>query len=129
MKKIIYVLLIIFANSCKKNESILKYDLKGKINVKTGKIYLLNYEENKVIDSANISDGQFYFRGIINSPDYYRLNVKDSPYMNGFYIEGGEQTIKIKDTQESYSFNVKGGVITETWSNLAYRVIDTTACT
>lgn len=117
MKKVFFALLIILTISCKENYKTFKYEIKGNTNKKEGKIYLINFDETKIIDSTNILDGKFFLKGVINSPDYYYLNMKDSPYMNGFYVEGGKQIINIRDTKGSYIFNVSGGDITKTWSN------------
>ncbi len=96
MKKILSIALgILLLASCsntQKNE----YKITGKITGKVAaKAYLQIYEngEMKTLDSANFVNGSFKFKGSLNSPDYYYIQIGDSRNRISLFVENSEITI------------------------------------
>ena len=95
-----------------------KYLLKGNIPVASGKIYLeheLNGNPVKV-DSAQVVNGKFVFKGSVKSPDFYRLNTKGLKYPIQFILENSAITVT-KPADSLASAEIKGSSAQEVYQN------------
>lgn len=110
MKKTIYFLALLTFYQCKKNTDNNQFSINGNINKVFSTAYLLNFENSKIIDSTNIINGQFKFKGLLNHADFYYLKLKNSPYLDGFFIEPKKSyNINIREANNSHSFSINGG--------------------
>lgn len=106
MKRLISITFYILLFSCYLDK---KYVINGTINKNFGKVYLINYEETRIIDSTEIENGKFYFSSNVNEPDCIKLAVSKSPYRNSFFVENVDFKINIIDADTSYYFDAQGG--------------------
>lgn len=109
MKKIIYFLALLTFYQCKKNKDNNQFIINGNINKVSSTAYLLNFENSKIIDSTNITNGQFKFKGRLKHADFYYLKIKNSPYLDGFFIDNKSYNIVIREVENSHSFSINGG--------------------
>ncbi len=73
-----------------------EFSIKGSIaGVKTGKIYLLKLvgEQPQPIDTANIVDGKFAFKGKMEIPDIRILRLDDQNYFATFFLDNANITV------------------------------------
>ncbi|AMP97532.1 Thioredoxin family protein [Pedobacter cryoconitis] len=95
-----------------------KYLLKGNIPVASGKIYLeheLNGNPVKV-DSAQVVNGKFVFKGSVKSPDFYSLNTKGLKYPIQFILENSAITVT-KPADSLASAEIKGSSAQEVYQS------------
>jgi peroxiredoxin len=73
-----------------------EFSIKGSITgIKTGKIYLLKLvgEQPQPIDTANIVDGKFAFKGKMEIPDIRILRLDDQNYFATFFLDNANITV------------------------------------
>ncbi|WP_367868279.1 redoxin domain-containing protein [Pedobacter sp. WC2423] len=95
-----------------------KYLLKGNIPVASGKIYLeheLNGNPVK-IDSAQVVNGKFVFKGSVKSPDFYSLTTKGLKYPIQFILENSAITVT-KPADSLASAEIKGSSAQEVYQS------------
>ena len=70
-----------------------KYAVSGKLEgINEGKIYLIN-DELSIRDSSLIKNGNFYFKGEIQEPMFYLLQLAGKNGGKGFFLEPGSMTV------------------------------------
>ncbi|MFH0761028.1 MAG: DUF4369 domain-containing protein [Bacteroidota bacterium] len=107
------LLIIASLISCNQNASS-SYELKGTLaGITTGKAIIagINSEE-PFSDTANITEGQFIFKGKLPEPGQYYLTVEDKEYPVYFYAENAKMTLT-GHADTLYNAEVKGGKINE----------------
>jgi len=107
MNRLIPIIIFVFLiNSCQqrekenlKNGYLLYGSIESPLN---GKLVYLKTQENKkikVIDSTNIRNGKFQFKGHIDRPIVYGIYIEDSKEMIGVFMEN--ETIYIEAYMDS----------------------------
>lgn len=99
------VFLAIFISAfCSCKDEVIKYDGYAINGTVTGKdldsawvkLSYFDYEEKgnpKIIDSVQVQDGKFQFKGNLDTPD--RINLKLDNYFSSFFLENGEIDIEL----------------------------------
>lgn len=90
--KIFILLLTVVFVSCnqqKNPEYVIKGTIKG---LKTGPVFLLKQADRKLVpvDSVEIKDEQFVFKGSVKLPELYALKISDTLEMIKFFIENAQ---------------------------------------
>lgn len=103
MKRYLLILLTIFAFvSCAKKEE--GFVINGELaNTSEGMIYLKSFR-NKMffnVDSTQIVNGKFTFKGKVDMPSLYGLQTEDMQYPIQFFVENASMTVKIADDLEA----------------------------
>lgn len=84
------------------------YVIDGLINgVKSGKMYLLRFNPSELIDSTDILDGKFIFKGKVDEPFIVEMLTDETDYVEVFCLENNP--IKISINKEPYSSKINGG--------------------
>ncbi len=108
MKKMILksslLVLVILLTSCKdkqENKETLGYTINGRIeNMKEGMVYLeTSGEDNQVIDSAVVTQGEFLLQGKIQEPLMYSIKEKGKSYGTTFILDN--DVINIQGKKDS----------------------------
>lgn len=99
MRKLLLLISSLFVllnacNSVNKKEEIHKgYVINGAApEINKGLVYLIN-NQNIKIDSSNIVNNAFRFKGIVNSPERHQLQVKNQPKSHVIILENSNYTI------------------------------------
>lgn len=87
--------LMVFSCQMAKDEFSIKGSIEG---VETGKIYLQKLVEGQPqsIDTADVVDGKFTFKGKIEIPDFRLLRLNEQDYFAQFFLDNASITIKAK---------------------------------
>jgi peroxiredoxin len=98
MRKVItFFVLALMVFSCQMAKD--EYSIKGSIaGVDTGKIYLLKIVDGQPqsIDTAELVDGKFSFKGKMQMPDFRLLRLNEQDYFAQFFLDNASITIKAK---------------------------------
>ena len=103
MKRYLLILLTIcaFVSCAKKEEGFV---INGELaNTSEGMIYLKSFR-NKMffnVDSTQIVNGKFTFKGKVDMPSLYGLQTEDMQYPIQFFVENASMTVKIADDLEA----------------------------
>lgn len=96
-KQLLFISIILLIISCKntKNEYSLNGNVKGS---KQNKVYLKKRDKGNwiSIDSTIIKNEKFVFKGNVNLPEMYFINIPDYKCLIPFFIENTEITFNIK---------------------------------
>lgn len=117
MKRIlIYITAILLISSCtsrKSNEFIINGLIKGDFS---GKVFLERNKDGQfeILDTANVENGKFRFKGELTYPDLYYIGIDESRFV-GFFNEPA--SIKIEFNIDS----LQSPVVNGSESDLAYR--------
>ncbi|PQJ74696.1 TlpA disulfide reductase family protein [Polaribacter gangjinensis] len=105
---IIFLVFINCTKTDKTNESNF-YEINATIKgvKENSKVTLVNYEENKVIDSTIIKNGKFRFKGKVDFPFFAAVFVDDDWFDIQFWVEKGEILINT-DKQTILKFREDG---------------------
>ena len=107
-----FTLLIIVSTAVEICQSQSGFIIKGDIRgLDTGKIYLIRSTPSEPIDSSEIIDGKFSFRGIIKEPCLVELFSLQIDYVHLFYLEDAK--FKIKMDLNPFSCDIVGGTLNE----------------
>ncbi len=90
---ILVIALAVFSCQSAKDE----YSIKGTITgVETGKVYLQKLVEGKPqsVDTADIVDGKFSFKGKMEIPDIRFLRLNEQDYFAQFFLDNANITVK-----------------------------------
>ncbi len=107
---ILFILSLVYMNCNKKNNL---YKIKATIDgvKENSKVVLFSYEENKVIDSTTIKNGEFNFTGNVKYPFPAVISIDDDWLLMNFWVEKGEilintdkQTIKKYEEDDIHPF-------------------------
>ena len=87
--------LMVFSCQMAKDEFSIKGSIEG---VETGKVYLQKLVEGQPqsIDTADVVDGKFTFKGKIEMPDLRLLRLNEQDYFAQFFLDNASITIKAK---------------------------------
>ena len=87
--------LMVFSCQMAKDEFSIKGSIEG---VETGKIYLQKLVDGQPlsIDTADVVDGKFTFKGKMESPDLRILRLNEQDYFAQFFLDNASVTIKAK---------------------------------
>ena len=87
--------LMVFSCQMAKDEFSIKGSIEG---VETGKVYLQKLVEGQPqsIDTADVVDGKFTFKGKIEMPDLRILRLNEQDYFAQFFLDNASITIKAK---------------------------------
>jgi len=107
------LLVIVSIVSCNSNAGS-SFELKGTLaGITTGKAIITGFNsEEPFSDTANITDGQFVFKGTLPEPGQYYMTVEDKEYPVYFYAENAKMTLT-GHADTLYKAIVKGGKINE----------------
>lgn len=95
LKRLSVSALCVIIMSCSQPEKSTKgFQINGATTIKTSMAYLINNEQ-KIIDSAKISGHKFSFEGVIDSPSFYAIEIKNRSQKVDFIIENSDFTIAI----------------------------------
>jgi len=89
--------LILMAISCQTAKD--EFSIKGTIEgIETGKIYLQRLVEGQPqnIDTADVVDGKFTFKGKMEMPDFRLLVLNEQDYFAPFFLDNSSITVKAK---------------------------------
>jgi len=95
MRKIVGILFLAFAVfACQnaKDEFLIKGTISG---VDKGKVYMLKLGEQttEVIDSTEVSEGKFTFKGKMDLPDLRVLRLNDREFFAQFFLDNSKVTV------------------------------------
>lgn len=87
--------LMVFSCQMAKDEFSIKGSIEG---VETGKIYLQKLVEGQPqsIDTADVVDGKFTFKGKIETPDLRLLRLNEEEYLAPFFLDNSSITVTAK---------------------------------
>jgi peroxiredoxin len=89
--------LVLMAFSCQMAKD--EFSIKGSIEgVETGKIYLQKLVEGQPqsIDTADVVDGKFTFKGKMEMPDFRLLRLNEQDYFAPFFLDNSRITVTAK---------------------------------
>ena len=105
MKYNIIIFLIILTSCSSEMENLI---IEGKISgVKNSKIYLSNVEEGKIIDSANIIDGEFKLQTYLDSAEEMCIILGNKNSENKFYFISEPVDVLFTSSKDKFVFNGK----------------------
>ena len=92
---IIVCALAVFSCQTAKDEFSIKGTISG---VETGKIYLLKVVDDlpQIIDTADVVDGKFNFKGTMEMPDIRLLRLNEQDYLAQFFLDNSSITVKAR---------------------------------
>ena len=103
MKYNIIIFLIILTSCSSEKEKLI---IEGKISgVKNSKIYLSTVEEGKIIDSANIIDGEFKLQTYLDATEEMSIILGNKNSENKFYFISEPTHILFTSSKDKFEFN------------------------
>jgi peroxiredoxin len=93
----VILVLVLSIVSCKKAKN--EYTIKGTIDgIKTGKVYLEKLVDGQpqTVDTTDVTDGKFSFKGEIPIPDIRLLRLDEQSYFAQFFLENSKITVTAK---------------------------------
>ena len=100
-------------------KSIKGFQINGVTSIKTSMAYLIN-AQGKTIDSSKISGRKFNFNGVIDSPSFYTIGLKNQTQRVVFIIENTDFEITI--TPKNHI--IIGGELQEEFTQYKHRISD-----
>jgi len=100
------------------------FQIRGKISVKSGTIYLKSFRDKKfyTVDSAKIINGNFNFTGSVKRPDLYGLTINKNETFRPYYIFIENSQIQVKiDTANNESAIISGSAANDLFVRYHYR--------
>ncbi len=98
MRNVLTILIFALAAfSCQSAKD--EYSIKGSIaGVDKGKVYLQKIVEGqpKTVDSTNVTDGKFSFKGKMGIPEFRVLRLNDREYFAQFFLDNANITVAAK---------------------------------
>ncbi len=105
MKYNIIIFLIILTSCSSEKENLI---IEGKISgVKNSKIYLSTVEEGKIIDSANIIDGEFKLQTYLDATEEMSIILGNKNSENKFYFISEPVHVLFTSSKDKFVFNGK----------------------
>ena len=106
MKRFALIIFLIFISACEiGNDNMI---IVGQIiDLKNSKIYLKIVDEEKIIDSANVIDGNFTLKTYIDEPIEMSLILKEKNSSEKFIFFSEPSNILFKSSKEKFIFNAK----------------------
>ena len=105
MKYNIIIFLIILTSCSSEKENLI---IEGKISgVKNSKIYLSTVEEGKIIDSANIIDGEFKLQTYLDATEEMSIILGNKNSENKFYFISEPVNVLFTSSKDKFVFNGK----------------------
>ena len=105
MKYNIIIFLIILTSCSSEKEKLI---IEGKISgVKNSKIYLSTVEEGKIIDSANIIDGEFKLQTYLDATEEMSIILGNKNSENKFYFISEPVHVLFTSSKDKFVFNGK----------------------
>ena len=112
MKAVILFILICIYGRISQSQLQNGFIVNGTIHgLDSGKIYLLRSTPSELIDSSEIIDGKFRFKGNMTQPCYVELFSFQIDYMHFFYLENAEFRMEID--LNPFSCDIVGGTLNE----------------
>ena len=103
MKYNIIIFLIILTSCSSEKENLI---IEGKISgVKNSKIYLSTVEEGKIIDSANIIDGEFKLQTYLDATEEMSIILGNKNSENKFYFISEPVNVLFTSSKDKFEFN------------------------
>ncbi len=121
MKKNLFVILLAAATLICGCQSGISYKIKGNVN-DIGEIVYLT-EENVVLDSFQVDNGVFTYKGTVEKPSIFALKTKNEQFAV-LFIEGGSITVKRDSTMKLAS--ITGGYCNDQYNKYKYEAYDLT---
>jgi peroxiredoxin len=92
---ILFFALTVFSCNSAKNEFLIKGSIEG---VDTGKVYMLKLVNGQPqnVDTADVTEGKFTFKGNMETPDLRILRLDEREYFAQFFLENSDVEIKAK---------------------------------
>ena len=84
--------------ACQPSQKSQMYTVTGELDDSTHhgkKIYVMRYDDQKMIDSTFIEGNKFVFKGQVDTASLCRIDVDRSSYSN-FVLEGGDVVVDLK---------------------------------
>ncbi|MCR4765133.1 MAG: AhpC/TSA family protein [Bacteroidaceae bacterium] len=119
-----FVLALASCNGGKEKVNGNGYLINGEISdIKSGMVYLKEYQDKNylLVDSAEVTDGQFEFRGLVFQTLAYGLTTdKESNNPLVFFL--GNETMNIKMNEEKKSLEIEGSPINTLYQETVSKV-------
>ncbi len=121
MKKNLFVILLAAATLICGCQSGINYKIKGNVNDIGDIIYLT--EDNVVLDSIQVDNGVFTYKGKVEKPSIFALKTKSDQFAL-LFIEGGSIIVKRDTTMQLAS--ITGGYCNDQYNKYKYEAYDLT---
>ena len=85
--------------ACQPSQQSKMYTVTGELDDSTHhgkKIYVMRYDDNKMIDSTFIEGNKFVFKGQVDTASFCRIDVDRRTFAN-FILEGGDIKVNLKE--------------------------------
>lgn len=85
--------------ACQPSQQSQMYTVTGELEDSTQhgkKVYIMRYDDNKLIDSTFVEGNKFVFKGQVDTASFCRINVTRSAFGN-FILEGGDIKVNLKE--------------------------------
>lgn len=121
MKKNLFVIFLAAATLVCGCQSGISYKIKGNVNNIGDIIYLT--ENNVVLDSIQVDNGVFTYKGTVEKPSIFALKTKSDQFAL-LFIEGGSIIVKRDSTMKLAS--ITGGYCNDQYNKYKYEAYDLT---
>ena len=99
MKKMLLVGGMAIMCACQPSQQFQAYTVAGELEDSTQhgkKVYIMRYDDNKLIDSTFVEGNKFVFKGKVDTASFCRIDVSHSAFAN-FILEGGNIKVDLKN--------------------------------